>query len=114
MTDSKTEQRFVQELDTDQDVVVYAKLPKGFFIPTPVGNYNPDWAIAFREGSVKHIYFVAETKGCMERLELRTIEDTKIECARKYFHMVNDSIAPQHVKYDFVKSYEKLMEIVIK
>lgn len=50
----------------------------------------------------------------MERLELRTIEDTKIECARKYFHMVNDSIAPQHVKYDFVKSYEKLMEIVIK
>ena len=114
VTDSKTEQRFVQELDTDQDVVVYAKLPKGFFIPTPVGNYNPDWAIAFREGSVKHIYFVAETKGCMENFELRTIEETKIRCARKYFHTVNDSIAPQHVQYDVVDSYEKLMEIVVK
>ena len=112
VTDSKTEQKFVQELDSDQDVVVYAKLPKGFFIPTPVGNYNPDWAIAFREGSVKHVYFVAETKGCMEKFELRAIEDTKIECARKYFHTINKNIAPQHVHYDVVDSYDKLMEIV--
>lgn len=112
VTDSKTEQKFVQELDTDQDVVVYAKLPRGFFIPTPVGNYNPDWAIAFREGSVKHVYFVAETKGSMENLALRAIEDTKIKCARKYFHTINENIAPQHVKYDVVDSYARLMEIV--
>ena len=65
ITDSNLERRFVEELDTSTEVVVYAKLPKGFFIPTPVGNYNPDWAIAFKEGTVKHIYFVAETKGSM-------------------------------------------------
>src|SRR5208337_2144088 len=48
-TDSKNEKTFVTELDKSDEVVVYAKLPKGFFIPTPVGNYNPDWAIAFKE-----------------------------------------------------------------
>lgn len=69
-TDSKNERTFVAELDTSAEVVVYAKLPKGFFIPTPVGNYNPDWAIAFHEGTVKHIYFIAETKGSMSSMEL--------------------------------------------
>ena len=70
-------------------MVVYAKLPRGFLIPTPVGNYNPDWAIAFKEGTVKHIYFVAETKGSMSSMELREIEKTKIECARKFFDEMN-------------------------
>src|SRR5699024_8996577 len=69
-TDSKNEKTFVDELDTSNEVVVYAKLPGGFFIPTPVGNYNPDWAIAFHEGKVKHIYFIAETKGSMSSLDL--------------------------------------------
>ena len=73
------------ELDTSVEVVVYAKLPRGFLIPTPVGDYNPDWAIAFKEGAVKHVYFVAETKGSMSSMELRKIEETKIECARKFF-----------------------------
>ncbi|WP_140117777.1 restriction endonuclease, partial [Vibrio parahaemolyticus] len=76
------ERDFVTELDTSKEVVVYAKLPRGFLIPTPVGDYNPDWAISFKEGSVKHIYFIAETKGTMSSLELRGIEDRKIECAR--------------------------------
>ena len=112
ITDSKVEREFVKELDTSTEVVVYAKLPRGFLIPTPVGDYNPDWAIAFKEGSVKHIYFVAETKGSMSTLELRAIEHTKIECARKFFAEVNRKIDPQHVKYDVVTSYGKLMEIV--
>ncbi|MDA3941269.1 MAG: DEAD/DEAH box helicase family protein, partial [Spirochaetia bacterium] len=89
ITDSKIERTFVNELDTSSEVVVYAKLPKGFFIPTPVGNYNPDWAITFKEGAVKHIYFVAETKGSMSTMELREIEKTKIECARKFFDKLN-------------------------
>ena len=59
--DSANEKNFAQELDTNKDVAVYVKLPNGFYISTPVGKYNPDWAIAFYEGSVKHIYFVAET-----------------------------------------------------
>lgn len=112
ITDSKTERSFVQELDTSSEVVVYAKLPGGFSIPTPVGNYNPDWAVSFEEGVVKHIYFVAETKGSMSSMELRGIEKTKIECARKFFDEINRKINPDNVKYDVVDSYGKLMEIV--
>jgi type III restriction enzyme len=112
ITDSKVERQFVKELDTSTEVVVYAKLPRGFQIPTPVGDYNPDWAISFNEGSVKHIYFVAETKGSMSSMELRAIEQTKIECARKFFAEINRRIDPEHVKYDVVTSYGKLMEIV--
>nr|WP_320192725.1 DEAD/DEAH box helicase family protein [uncultured Desulfobacter sp.] len=112
ITDSKTERTFVQELDTSSEVVVYAKLPKGFSIPTPVGNYNPDWAISFKEGTVKHVYFVAETKGSMSTMELREIEKTKIECARKFFDEINRKINPKNVTYDVVDSYGKLMDIV--
>jgi type III restriction enzyme len=112
ITDSNVEREFVKELDTSPEVVVYAKLPRGFLIPTPVGDYNPDWAISFREGSVKHIYFVAETKGSMSSMELREIEKTKIECARKFFSEISRKIDPEHVKYDVVTSYGKLMEIV--
>lgn len=112
ITDSTNERMFVSELDTSNEVVVYAKLPKGFFIPTPVGNYNPDWAIAFKEGAVKHIYFVAETKGTMSSLQLRKVEEIKIECARKFFDEINQKINPDNVKYDVVDSYGKLMEIV--
>ena len=108
ITDSNVEREFVKELDTSAEVVVYAKLPKGFFIPTPVGNYNPDWAIAFHEGAVKHIYFIAETKGTMLSMELRKIEECKIECARKFF----TKITSDQVKYDVVDSYGKLMELV--
>ena len=107
-TDSKNEREFVTELDTGVEVIVYAKLPKGFFIPTPVGNYNPDWAIAFEQGKVKHIYFVAETKGSMSTLDLREIEDCKIKCARKFFA----KISSDQVKYDVVDNYTKLMELV--
>ncbi len=112
ITDSKTERAFVEELDTSAEVVVYVKLPKGFSIPTPVGNYNPDWAISFKEGTVKHVYFVAETKGSMFSMELREIEKTKIECARKFFDEINRKINPENVKYDVVDSYGKLMDVV--
>lgn len=112
ITDSKVEREFVKELDTSAEVVVYAKLPRGFLIPTPVGDYNPDWAISFKEGSVKHIYFVAETKGSMSSMELRAIEKTKIECAQKFFAEVNRKINPEYVQYSVVDSYGKLMEVV--
>ncbi|OJV55704.1 MAG: restriction endonuclease subunit R [Burkholderiales bacterium 68-10] len=112
LTDSKVEREFVKELDTANEVVVYAKLPRGFLIPTPVGDYNPDWAISFKEGAVKHIYFVAETKGSMSSMDLREIEKTKIKCARKFFDEMNRCYAPENVKYDVVDSFGKLMEVV--
>jgi type III restriction enzyme len=108
VTDSKIERAFAKELDTSKEVQVYAKLPRGFYIPTPVGDYNPDWAIVFKEGDVKHIYFIAETKGSMDSMELREVEKAKIECARKHFAKLNTG----QLKYDVVNSYEKLLEIV--
>jgi type III restriction enzyme len=94
-TDSKNEREFVALLDGDPEIEVYAKLPKAFSIPTPVGGYTPDWAIAFKHGAVKHVYFVAETKGLMSSMEFRKIEETKIECARKFF----TRITSEQVKY---------------
>lgn len=102
------ERKFVQRLDTAKEVVVYAKLPKGFHIPTPVGNYSPDWAIAFQEGSVKHVYFVAETKGSMSSLELREIEKGKIACAEKLFNQLSTT----QVKYGKVDSFDELINAV--
>lgn len=108
--DSTNEQKFASELDKSNEVAVYVKLPDGFYISTPVGHYNPDWAIAFREGTVKHIYFVAETKGSMDTLELRGIEDAKIHCAREHFK----AISSDQVVYDVVDSYQKLLEKVMR
>jgi type III restriction enzyme len=108
ITDSKVERQFVEQLDKSTEVVVYAKLPKSFSIPTPVGNYNPDWAIAFEEGKVKHVFFIAETKGSMSSLELKRIEQAKIDCARKFFA----TITRDQVKYDVVDSYDKLIELI--
>lgn len=108
--DSTNERKFAQELDVASDVAVYVKLPDGFYISTPVGHYNPDWAIAFKEGTVKHIYFVAETKGSMDTLELRGIEDAKIYCAREHFK----AISGDNVVYDVVDSYQALLDKVMK
>lgn len=111
VTDSLTEQAFLKELEEQADVVVYAKLPGGFFIPTPLGNYNPDWAIAFTEDSVKHVYFVAETKGSMSSLQLKGAELGKIECARKFFAKLN-STENNDIRYDVVSTYDDLLTMV--
>lgn len=108
--DSTNERKFAQELDVASDVAVYVKLPDGFYISTPVGHYNPDWAIAFKTGTVKHIYFVAETKGSMDTLELRGIEEAKIHCAREHFK----AISGEDVVYDVVDSYQALLDKVMK
>jgi len=102
------ERNFVQDLDVAKEVAVYAKLPKGFAIPTPVGNYTPDWAIAFNEGSVKHIYFIAETKGTLETLQTRPIEAAKIKCARKLFN----ELSTTKVRYHDIISYQQLLDVM--
>ena len=108
--EKNVERRFAEDMDQAGEVCVYAKLPKGFAIPTPVGNYSPDWAIAFYEGTVKHIYFIAETKGTMESLNLRPIEQAKIACAKKLFNQLSTS----KVKYHDVDSYQTLLDIMGK
>lgn len=106
--DKSIERKFAEDLDAAEEVCVYAKLPRTFQIPTPVGNYSPDWAIAFYEGTVKHIFFIAETKGTMESLELRPIEQAKISCAKKLFNEMSTS----NVVYHDVDSYRSLLSIM--
>lgn len=108
--EKSVERKFAESLDGADEVFIYAKLPRGFFIPTPVGHYSPDWAIVFHEGAVKHIYFVAETKGTMESLNLRPIEKSKIDCAKKLFAKLSDGL----VTYDHVSNYQELLNKVLK
>ena len=108
--DSSRERDFATELDTNTDVAVYVKLPDGFSISTPVGQYVPDWAIAFYEDHVKHVYFVAETKGSANSMPLRRMEESKIHCAREHFRAVSDG----SVVYDVVDSYAALMQRIMQ
>lgn len=99
---------FAKELDRAEEVEVYAKLPRAFQIPTPVGDYTPDWAIAFKKDSVKHVFFIAETKGSLNTLDLRPIEKAKIDCAKKLFNECSTS----NVRYHEVTSYQNLLEVM--
>ena len=106
-----TEKNFAESLEHEDDVVVYTKLPNSFYINTPMGKYNPDWAVAFREGSVKHVYFVAESKGNdLQGSQLRGSEESKIECARRHFKAISDN----GYIYDVAKDYKSLYDIVTK
>lgn len=107
-TDSNIESNFAKELDESVEVVVYAKLPKSFHVATPIANYSPDWAIVFDKDKVKHIYFVAETKGTDSTSELREIEKLKIQCASEHFK----AITGVEVQFRHVASFKTLMEIV--
>ena len=108
--DSTIEKKFAEELESDREVIIYVKLPSGFYIPTPVGKYNPDWAIVFRKDDVKNIYFIAETKGSRDSIQLRDIEKSKIHCAREHFKSIsNDSI-----RYDVVSSYNELLKMIME
>lgn len=105
-TDSQIERKFAENLDiAENKICVYAKLPSGFKIPTPVGDYNPDWAIVFNSDNVKHVYFIAETKGSMSTMQLKKLEELKIGYARKHFALLKD----EDVEYDVVSTYDDLL-----
>lgn len=110
ITDSKIEKDFADELEASKEVIVYVKLPKKFSISTPMGSYNPDWAIVFNKDNEKNIYFVAETKGSMDETQLRLVEHSKIECARKHFQ----AISKENLRYDVVTSYKDLLDKIMK
>ena len=107
--DSQGERTFAEDLDKADEVCVYAKLPRSFHIPTPVGNYAPDWAIAFNDNmGIKHVFFIAETKGSMDSMQLKGVEKAKIDCAKKLFNNVSTS----QVRYGCVDSYVALLEVM--
>ena len=108
-TDSKGEREFAEDLDKAEEVCVYARLPRTFQIPTPVGNYAPDWAIAFNDhAGVKHIFFIAETKGSMDSMQLKGVERAKIDCAKKLFNEMSTS----KVRYHEVNGYDALLDVM--
>ena len=107
-SDSDGERKFVSTLDGASEVCVYAKLPRSFQIPTPVGNYAPDWAIAFKKGAAKHIIFIAETKGSLDSMELRGVEKAKIACAKKLFNDASTS----DVRFGAISNYDELLNII--
>lgn len=110
VTDSKVERKFVNALDTSNEVAVYAKLPRGFFIPTPVGDYSPDWAIAFtEERSNTSTSWLKRRVLCL--LQLKGVEEAKIDCARKFFRSLNKKNG-RDIKYDVVTNYTELMQLV--
>ena len=103
------EREFAERLDLESAVCVYAKLPKGFSIPTPVGNYSPDWAIAFNEGyDIRHVYFIAETKGSLSTLDIRPIEQGKIDCADRLYNI----LSKENITYGQVTTYESLLSVM--
>ena len=107
--DSQGEREFAEDLDKADEVCVYAKLPRSFQIPTPVGNYAPDWAIAFNDNmGIKHVFFIAETKGSMDSMQLKSVEKAKIDCAKKLFNNLSTS----NVRYHEVDSYQALLEVM--
>ena len=106
--DSQGEQRFAEDLDAASEVVVYAKLPRSFQIPTPVGSYAPDWAIAFKKGNVRHVFFVAKTKGTMDTMEISGVEKAKIACAERLFNEASTS----GVRYNQLADYNDLLQWV--
>ena len=109
-SDSQGERDFAEALDKSDEVCVYAKLPRSFQIPTPVGNYAPDWAIAFNDKmGVKHIFFIAETKGTMDSMQLKGVEKAKIDCAKKLFNDVSTS----KVRYGHIDSFKELMDVIL-
>ena len=108
LAEDSVERRFAESLDKAEEVAVYAKLPKGFKIPTPVGNYSPDWAIAFDDShEIKHIFFIAETKGSMDSMQLKPIEKAKIHCAEKIYN-----VPGSNVRYHHVDTYENLLKLI--
>jgi type III restriction enzyme len=106
-TDSKTERTFAKAMEEAAEVVVYAKLPKQFYIYTPHGRYSPDWAIVLDSQRMKHVYFVAETKGSDAAEDRREVENAKIHCAQKHF----EAIGGPGVRYEVVSTFDKLLDI---
>ncbi len=112
MLDSNIEKDFADALDISEEICAFVKLPKSFYIPTPIGKYSPDWAIVAKKNDKKHIYLIAETKGSLDDNELRFYEKNKILCAKRLYKQLHKEelgdIKP--VQYEKVSKTVELFE----
>ncbi|WP_424833822.1 hypothetical protein [Ruegeria sp.] len=88
------EKRFAEDLEANEAVKVYAKLPPWFKVPTPLGTYNPDWAVLVEDDGQEKLYFVVETKGSGWWDDLRHKEGAKIKCGERHFAVLAEGDAP--------------------
>ncbi|MFA6878465.1 MAG: DEAD/DEAH box helicase family protein, partial [Fusobacterium sp.] len=114
--DSIIEQEFAKNLEKDENVVLYTKLPKEFKIDTPIGNYNPDWAIVYKTLSEEiKIYFIIETKGTLDKFKRRGSENYKIECAKKHFFALNEGVEENDkIHYEVARNHNDFEKIAIR
>ena len=105
--DSNTEAEFADRLEKETAVKVYAKLPRWFQVPTPLGPYNPDWAVLIEDEQGERLYFVAETKGSAFLDDLRNTERAKVECGKAHFQALEDGVSP--ARYRTVRALDELL-----
>ena len=90
--DSEVEKHFAERLEKDDEVELYTKLPGWFKITTPIGTYNPDWAVFLNTDNERKIYFIVETKGTTDLNKLRSTEKAKIKCGKKHFQALGEKV----------------------
>lgn len=105
--DSEIEMEFAERLNNDEDVKLFVKLPSSFKIDTPLGYYNPDWAVLIDKDDVEKLYFVVETKGTTDRDQLRFVEHEKIICGEKHFEAL-ETKAEYRLASDFREFKEEI------
>lgn len=109
--DSTTERDFADALEKNEGVVLYAKLPSWFKVPTPLGPYNPDWAILFNQDGTQRLYFVVETKSSLFTDDLRDKESAKIECGKAHFDALGVGANP--ARYLVATSFGDVLRTII-
>lgn len=110
--DSTTERDFADGLEKNNAIKLYAKLPGWFKVPTPLGTYNPDWAVLVEEDGSQHLYFVVETKSSLFTDDLRDKESAKIECGKAHFKAL--AVGENPARYVVARSVGDLMVEVAK
>ncbi len=105
--DSATERDFADALEKDGDVVLYAKLPGWFKVPTPLGSYNPDWAVLVNKDGTCRLYFVVETKSSLFTDDLRNKESAKIECGKAHFKAL--AVGENPAQYVVARSFNDVI-----
>lgn len=107
---SEVERRFILQLDAHAAVQVFAKLPDSFTIPTPLGEYHPDWMVLLRAGNARQRFFVLDTQTALAASRPRHSALAKLDCVRKFFEQLHGSHSSMTIQFELVATFEELLE----